>query len=450
MSNKKLLLVDDESSIRFGIKAFLRNSGWEIEEAETCEEAVEKFRAFSPDAAIIDFSLPDGTALDLLPKLKNIDAETPIVVLTGHGSIDNAVQTIKLGAENFLTKPVELPVLSVILDKLIQNHRNFRKQLAEESSQVNKKKNPFLGGSKLIKQLESDAGKIAKSESSLLITGETGTGKSFLARWIHENSSRAKEPFVELNCAGLNREFLETELFGHEKGAFTGAINKKLGLLEIAHHGTIFLDEIGDIDPTVQPKLLKVLEEKTFRRLGDVREKSVDIRLIAATNQDLTQLVAEKKFRSDLYFRINTFTLQIPALKNRPEDIEVLARHLLCKSSGEMKRPGAELTQESVQSLKLHNWTGNIRELRNVLERALILSETKLLDADSFRFDSLSLNESEGYGLDLTLEEVEKKHIRRVLETLKGDVTVAAQRLNISRSSLYQRINRFGLDESKD
>jgi DNA-binding NtrC family response regulator len=450
MSNKKLLLVDDESSIRFGIKAFLRHSDWEIEEAENCEEAIEKFRAFSPDAAIIDFSLPDGTALDLLPKLKSIEAETPIVVLTGHGSIDNAVQTIKLGAENFLTKPVELPILSVILDKLTQNHRNFRKQLAEESSKINKEKNPFLGNSKLIKQLESDAKKISKSESPILITGETGTGKSFLARWIHENSSRSNEPFVELNCAGLNREFLETELFGHEKGAFTGAINKKLGLLEIAHHGTIFLDEIGDIDPTVQPKLLKVLEEKTFRRLGDVREKNVDVRLIAATNQDLTQLVSEKKFRSDLYFRINTFTLQIPSLKSRPEDIEILARYLLSKFSGEMKRPNADLTQQALQSLKLHNWTGNIRELRNVLERALILSETNLLDANSFRFDFLNINDSEGYGLDLTLEEVEKKHIQKVLESLKGDVTIAAQCLNISRSSLYQRINRFGLDESKD
>ena len=443
------MVVDDESGVRFGIRDFLEQHGYEIEEAETCQDAQHLFRTSRPDIVIADYMMPDGTALDLLPRLKEIDAQIPLLVLTAHGSIDLAVRAIKEGAEQFLTKPLELPTLLVILQRLLQKQRNHHKQLASKSRQVRQAIDPFIGTSSAIRALADQAKKILPTESPVLILGETGTGKGVLARWLHDNSPRAEEAFVDLNCAGLSRELLETELFGHEKGAFTSATSSKQGLFEVAHRGTIFLDEVGDVDLQIQPKLLKVLEEKRFRRVGDVRDRQVDVRLIAATHQDIGQLVRDKRFRDDLYFRISTIPLAFPALRDRSEDIPTLAQYLLDKVAVDLGRGELRLDESSIHALKVYSWPGNIRELRNVIERAVLLSEHKSITLKDLHFDGHAQVGTPFLDTRLTLLELEKQHIERVLNEERGRVEKAAKRLGIPRSSLYQKIKKHQIIMSK-
>jgi DNA-binding NtrC family response regulator len=289
------------------------------------------------------------------------------------------------------------------------------------------------------------------TSSPILVEGETGSGKGVLARWLHRNGPRAEEPFVDMNCAGLSREFLETELFGHEKGAYTGAVTSKQGLLEVAHRGVMFLDEIGDLDPQVQPKVLKVLEEKRFRRLGEVRDRQVDVQLIAASHQNLPLLVQEKKFRGDLYFRISTIPLRVPALRERPDDVPILARQILDGFATDLGRRGLRLSPEAERALSAYPWPGNVRELRNVLERALLLCGRDLLEAADLRFEGPAAapappaEAAPASETLLTLEEIERRHIERVLRDMGGRVAEASQRLGIPRSTLYQKIKRFSI-----
>ena len=449
MARNKILVVDDEAGLRFGVRDFLELQGYEIDEAETCRDAQELFRKSRPDLVIADYLLPDGTALDLLPRLKEIDSDIPLLILTAHGSIDLAVRAIKEGAEQFLTKPLELPALLVILQRILENKRNLQKQLANKSREVRTAINPFLGTSPAINSLAEQARKVLLTESPILILGETGTGKGVLATWLHANSPRSEEAFVDLNCAGLSRELLETELFGHEKGAFTSATATKQGLFEVAHRGTIFLDEIGDVDLQIQPKLLKVLEEKRFRRLGDVRDRQVDVRLIAATHQDISELVREKKFRDDLYFRISTIPLTFPALRERTEDIPVLAQYLLEKIATDLGRGEVRLGPDCIEALQSYSWPGNIRELRNVIERAVLLSEQKTLGLKDLHFDGRGGMQTFYQDSRLTLLELERQHIERVLQEEKGRVERAAKRLGVPRSSLYQKLKRHRIEMSK-
>jgi len=449
MARNRVLVVDDESGVRFGIRDFLEQQGYEVEEADSCQDAQHIFRSSRPDIVIADYMLPDGTALDLIPRLKEIDASIPLLVLTAHGSIDLAVRAIKEGAEQFLTKPLELPTLQVILQRLLERQRNHHKQLASKSRQVRQAIDPFIGTSPAIRSLAEQAKRILASDSPVLILGETGTGKGVLARWLHENSPRADEPFVDLNCAGLSRELLETELFGHEKGAFTSATASKQGLFEVAHRGTIFLDEVGDVDLQIQPKLLKVLEEKRFRRVGDVRDRQVDVRLIAATHQDVGSLVREKKFRDDLYFRISTIPLSFPALRERVEDIPTMAQYLLQKLSSDLGRPDIQLDEGSIKGLKAYSWPGNVRELRNVIERAVLLSDQKSIGLKDLHFDGQANLGAPFFDSRLTLIELEKQHIERVLQEEQGRVEKAAKRLGIPRSSLYQKIKKHQIAASK-
>jgi DNA-binding NtrC family response regulator len=449
MARNKVLVVDDEPGVRFGIRDFLEQQGYEIEEAQSCEDAQILFRTSRPDIVIADYMMPDGTALDLLPRLKEIDPDTPLLVLTAHGSIDLAVRAIKEGAEQFLTKPLELPALQVILQRLLQKQRNHHKQLASKTRQVRLAIDPFIGTSPAIRALADQARKILSSESPILIRGETGSGKGVLARWLHENSPRADEAFVDLNCAGLSRELLETELFGHEKGAFTSATASKQGLFEVAHRGTIFLDEVGDVDLQIQPKLLKVLEEKRFRRVGDVRDRQVDVRLIAATHQDLGQFVREKKFRDDLYFRISTIPLSFPPLRERIEDIPIVAQYLLNKVSVDLGRGELILDEDCIRALQAYSWPGNIRELRNVIERAVLLSDQHCITIKDLHFDGHGSVGAPFLDTRLTLLELEKQHIERVLQEEHGKVEKAAKRLGIPRSSLYQKIKKHQIGPSK-
>ena len=447
----RILIVDDEPGIRFGVRDFLENQGMEVEEAETIAAAERLLRESRPDAVVLDHMLPDGTALDLLPRIREIDSSLPVIVLTGHATIDLAVRAVKEGADQFLAKPVELPALLLMLQRLLESQREKRRQIAGRARQARESVDPFTGASPAIRDLSEQARRLTASSSPVLIQGETGAGKGVLARWLHRNGPRGDEPFVDMNCAGLSREFLETEIFGHEKGAYTGAVTSKPGLLEVAHRGVVFLDEIGDLDPQVQPKLLKVLEEKRFRRLGEVRDRQVDVQLIAATHQDLHQLVEEKRFRSDLYFRISTIPLRVPPLRERPEDVPVLARLLLDGFAADLGRRGTRLSPAAERALASYSWPGNVRELRNVLERALLLCGHDVLEPADLRFDGpgaarAAARQAEGDGgASLTLEEMERMHIERVLRELNGRVAEASHRLGIPRSTLYQKIKKFGL-----
>jgi len=448
MPDGRILVVDDEPQFLGTIQTYLEDSGLEVVTGTSCRQAEDLYSHAKPDAAVLDYSLSDGNALQILPRLRALDGSIPIIIVTGHASIELAVQAIKMGAEHFLTKPVDLGALVVMLTRSLENQRNRRKEALDSSRRTRHGINPFLGTSSAIRQLADVATRVASSDSPVLLQGETGTGKSVLARWIHENGSRAKEPFVDLNCGGLTRDFLETELFGHEKGAFTGAVTTKPGLLEIAHKGTLFLDEIGDVDMQVQPKILKVLEEKQFRRLGDVRDRRVELRLVAATHQNLAALMRDKRFRSDLFFRISTIPMVVPSLRDRVDDIPLLANHLLGRLSAELGGTPAELTSEAMRRLQSYTWPGNIREMRNVLERALLLSGSRVISEKNLHFDQSDWPEPEFDNLDKTLDEMERDYIRRVLQAEGGRVEAAAKRLNIPRSTLYAKLKQYQLDRS--
>lgn len=446
MADGRILVVDDEPQFLSTVQNFLENSGFEVVTATSCRQAQEIYSSAKPDAAVMDYSLGDGNALEILPRLRAADASIPIIIMTGHASIELAVQAVKLGAEHFLTKPVDLVTLAVMLERSLENQRNRRKQALDHSRRSRDGINPFLGSSAAIAELAEQVARVASADSPILIQGETGTGKSVLARWIHEHSNRAKEPFVDLNCGGLTRDFLETELFGHEKGAFTGAVQSKVGLLEIAHKGTLFLDEIGDVDAQVQPKILKVLEEKQFRRLGEVRDRRVDIRLVAATHQNLGLLMRDKRFRSDLFFRISTIPLVVPPLRERVEDIAMLAGHLLERLSAELGCGSVEIKPEAMRRLQAYSWPGNIRELRNVLERAVLLSGNRVISEKNLHFDETEWPELKPEGLGKTLEEMERDYIAQVLQAEGGRVESTAKRLGIPRSTLYAKLKQYKLD----
>jgi len=443
----KLLIVDDEKGIRFALRDFLEDKGYSVDEADSLSRAHQVFEASPPDAVILDYKLPDGTAVDFLPTLKKLDPSVPVLVLTAHATIDLAVQAVKLGAEQFLAKPVELPALLLVIERLLESQRDRRGRVARRTRQARDSVDPFLGESAAIRSLAERAQRVTSSPSPIMIQGETGSGKGVLARWLHANGPRAEEPFVDLNCAGLSKDLLESELFGYERGAFTGAVAAKPGLLEVAHRGVAFLDEIGDLDLQLQPKLLKALEDKRFRRLGEVRDRQVDVQLIVASHHDLAALVRENRFRSDLYFRISAIPLRVPPLRERREDIPMLARSLLEACGIELGRRGLRFAGDAERALQQYAWPGNVRELRNVLERAVLLSGREEIRAADFQFDSSTAASMPAGTADtgLTLAELEKRHIEAVLAETGGRVPEAARRLGVARSTLYDKLKRLGL-----
>jgi DNA-binding NtrC family response regulator len=434
----RVLIVDDEPGSRLGVRTYLETLGYDIDEADTLAGATAHLRTQVPDLALVDYALPDGTALDLLAHIKQQGIDVPVIVLTGHGSIELAVMAVKEGAEQFLTKPVELASLALVIERVIEHQQNTRRVMATHSRQAPAEDGLFSGRSPAVRALAHDAQAAAACDVPILIEGETGTGKGLLARWIHSASNRAKESFVDLNCAGLPRELLESELFGYEKGAFTGAMASKPGLVEAAHRGTMFLDEVGDTDLAVQPKLLKIVEEKRFRRLGDIGERRVDVRFVAASNKSLTALVDQGQFREDLFYRINTLVLRLPPLRHRKEDIPHLVQQLLHRLSREIGRPVPRLDQDALDALAAHPWPGNIRELRNVLERAMLVATSPTLRPSDLRLNA-SVRKAAAPAVD-TLKEIEWLHIQRVLQEEKGSVARASKRLGIPRSSLYQKL----------
>ncbi len=442
MGKHRILLVEDEPAVCFSVTRFFVARGYEVRDVDAGAKAEEVFRTWRPDVTLLDYRLPDRDGIEVLRALRAMDPSVPCVILTGHATIDLAVRAVKEGAEQFFTKPVELSALLVVVERLIENQRNRQLSLARKSHQSRQAIDPFLGESAGIKRLAEQARRVLPSSSPVLIQGETGTGKGLLATWLHQNGPRAEEAFVDLNCAGLSREFLETELFGHEKGAFTGAVTGKQGLLEIAHRGTAFLDEIGDVDVQVQPKLLKVLEEHRFHRLGNVRDRQVDIRLIAATHQDLARLVQERRFRSDLFYRINALPLYVPPLRERGRDVVALTRTLLEGLAADLGRPGVTLTGAAERAIETYAWPGNIRELRNVLERAVLLGESRELTAADLAEGISPASSAEPRDCRMTLDEAERRHLEAVLRGEQGNVAAAAVVLGLSRSALYQKIKK--------
>jgi DNA-binding NtrC family response regulator len=438
-----LLVIDDDAQMRGVLTLYLRRLGHTVVEATTLAEARALQAKEDPDLTIVDYHLPDGTAFDLIGSSRERDTGEAIIVLTGLGTIDLAVRAIKAGAEQFLTKPVDLESLGILVRRTLESQRD-RRQRALAAVTGHDSSNPFLGSSAKIREIREMAEAVVDSEVPVLVLGETGTGKGVLARWLHANGPRRDEPLVDLNCAGLSVELVESELFGHRRGAFTGAVGNKPGLLDVAHRGSLFLDEIGDLELAVQPKLLKVLEEGSFRRVGDVSSRSADVRLIAATHKNLTSMVHAQKFREDLLFRINTLVFELPPLRERSEDLEDLIHVLLLDLSRKKGRPVPSLSQDALALLRRYHWPGNIRELRNVLERALLFAKGDVLDRATLRFDR-SLDPEEKEPAALTLDEAERRHIAFVLRGAGGQVEKAAQLLSLSRSSLYAKLKKYGI-----
>ncbi len=447
MERSTILFVDDDLVDRQVLRRRLAPR-FQLAEAATCASAQQQFESVRPDAAVLDYQLPDGDALTLLERLRLTDPGLPAVLLTGHGSIELAVEAMRHGADHFLTKPADPEALAAILDRCISGRRRQRRERARAARRESDRPDPFRGVSEAVRDLAQRARKVAAAAGRpVLLIGETGSGKGLLARWLHDHSPRAEEPFVELNCAGLKPELLENELFGHQKGAFTGADDTKQGLLEIADHGTLFLDEIADMELGVQAKLLKVLEEQSFRQLGGVTDRRINVRLLAATQQPLIRLVRAKLFRRDLYFRLNTLTLEIPPLRDRWDDVPHLAAYFLERLGREVGRPDLELSTAALEALGRHRWSGNIRELRNVLERAVLLGEGDTLTPADLHFESLRVGGTQSKDTaSITLSELERLHIGDVLDRQRGSVSRAAKTLGISRSTLYEKIKKYGID----
>lgn len=449
MHNARILVIDDDIVILRMLSEYLQEEGYNVVQAASLKAAYGVIEKDPPDVVIIDFQLPDGDALQFLSTARIMTVPICSIVLTGHGTIDLAVRAIKEGAEQFITKPVELATLGTCVRACVERQQNKRKQLAGARNIKRYEKDPFGGSSSVIGKLAEESYRILQTERPILIQGETGTGKGVLAQWLHAKGSRSEETFVDVNCAGLSKDLLESELFGHEKGAFTGATGSKIGLVEVAHRGILFLDEVGEMDVTVQPKLLKVLEDKRFRRLGDVRERTTDIQIIAATNRDLLQSAGDGKFREDLYYRISTFRLWIPPLRERVEDIPILANSILLTLAKDLAREQQILSKAAEIALQAYAWPGNIRELRNVLERVALICDGPVIELEDLRLPRIALIGPVApvavMNRDLTLDELERQRIAQVLEEEKGRVAQAAVRLGIPRSTLYQKIKVLGI-----
>jgi DNA-binding NtrC family response regulator len=441
----QLLIIDDDARLLGLLAQRLELEGHVVSCASSVAEGLRVLGEQHPEAVIIDYRLPDGSAVDFIRSVKALDEDVPIIVFTGSGTFETAVDCIKAGADNFVAKPVEIPALLLSVERALSARREERRQAAKQRSRG--RLDPFVGTSAAIRELASLAEAVQKSQAPILILGETGTGKGVLSRWFHDMGPRSREPYVDLNCAGLSRELAESELFGHRRGAFTSAASDKMGLVELAHRGTLFLDEIGDLDPSVQPKLLKVLEDKSYRRIGDTRSRTSDIRLITATHRDLVAMTRDGSFRNDLFFRINTVTLELPPLRARREDIVPLAEQILLRMAEEQGRPQLELSAAARRQLGDYGWPGNVRELRNVLERALIFSRGPELDVGRVLGSAMESGAPAAGSLSTSqsLEAIERQHIQQTLDACGGRVDEAADRLGISRSSLYARIKRFSL-----
>jgi DNA-binding NtrC family response regulator len=441
-----LLVVDDDAPLLELLRRYFEGRGWVVFEAGTGTGALERFGAERPDLVLLDLDLPDLNGLPVLQRLRELDDEVGVIMLTGHGDVEIAVEAMRAGAENFLTKPFELEHLAAVVDRTAEKVRlkrsnRFFVRASDPPPDAD------LGVSDLMVGIAGQVERIAAGDAPVLLLGETGTGKGWVARRIHDLSPRAQAPFVEVNCAGLSATFLESELFGHEQGAFTDARKPKDGLFDIADGGTVFLDEVGDLAPELQPKLLKVLETRRFRRLGGTRERTVDVRIVTATNHDIESAVAAGHFRQDLYYRLAVLPLELPPLRDRtPEDIVELTYGILRELHARIGVGPDKIADDALDRIVHYPWPGNIRELRNVIERILILrSDSNEIRVHHLPADMRGRIDPAPSNGDLTLQEVERRHIALTLDRNSGNRSRTARHLGISRATLYQKLDRYGL-----
>jgi len=452
---KKILLVEDENVFAKAVKKHLQRAGYKIDIAENLAAAREEYKNNAPDLVLLDMRLPDGSGLDLLSEIKSSNTNTAVLVMSAYGELEDAVSAMKLGASDYLKKPIDLDELLINVEKVFDKNELTQKltySVKREQHAVETVE--FLGQCQQIKLVSEQVERISQLSQSgnvipptVLILGETGTGKDVVARLLHAYSSRKQKPFVHVDCASLPKDLIESELFGHEKGAFTNAHVARTGLIEAAEDGVLFLDEIGELPLNLQSKLLAVLERRTIRRVGTTQERSVAAWIIAATNRDIESLADSGEFRPDLYYRLNVMSLSMPALRERCDDIVLLANHFASQTSRRYGLKFEGLSDEAIELLKEYSWPGNVRELKHLIERAVLLSGGGMLDVNMLGLGNKSETKSDEHEIndDLTLGEAELHLIKQALKRTNRNVSKAARELDITRMALRYRIKKYNL-----
>jgi DNA-binding NtrC family response regulator len=454
----RVLIAEDDAAQRVGLQQLLKSWGFAVEAASDGEDALAKASSFRPTIVLSDMVMPKMGGLDLLAALRQDDPDLTVVLMTGQGTVETAVTAIKQGAYDYLAKPVDPQRLKILLDQIVERHdthremRVLRRQLQERGTFGR-----MIGASAEMRRIYQLLEQAAPTVASVLVSGESGTGKELVAQTLHQLSQRASQPFVPLNCAAIPDTLLESELFGHEKGAFTGAIARRQGAFELANRGTLFLDEIAEMTPATQAKLLRVLQERSFRPLGGQREQSVDIRVVAATNVDPLEAVRQGKLREDLYYRLNVFAIQLPALRERKGDVPLLIQAFLKEFTARNGKTIVGASDRAMEMLERHSWPGNVRELRNVIERATIVAKGDHIepaDLPPLASQTMSSPAAGGAGggpgltAGTTVDEAERKLIEVTLEHTGGNKTRAAEMLGISLKTLHNKLNRMKQEET--
>lgn len=445
----KILVVDDEVQIRTLLSRMLELEGYEVCQAGDCRTALKQLELQSPDVVLCDVFLPDGNGVDLVSSVKKTAPNVEIILLTAHGNIPDGVQAIKNGAFDYITKGDDNNKIIPLVSRAVEKARmNVRLEKLEKKVGHTYSFDSVLGDSKALKDAVSLARKVSGTDVPVLLTGETGTGKEVFAQAIHYNSKRAKQNFVAVNCSSFSKELLESEMFGHKAGSFTGALKDKKGLFEEADNGTIFLDEIGEMAFELQAKLLRILETGEYIKIGDTKPTRVNVRVVAATNRNLPEEITAGRFREDLFYRLSVFQIHLPPLRERPGDVRILAKAFVKDFSVRLARPVTEITPAFLEALEQQPWKGNIRELRNVIERSLIVCESERLDVADLPLDIQNTHyeqSDETTPGSFELSAMERRHIARVLEYTKGNKTEAARLLKIGLTTLYRKIEEYGI-----
>ena len=449
----RILVVDDEAMMADSLKQNLVEEGYTVDTALSGADAIELFDRGGHHVAICDVQLPDMDGLEVLRHIKDAQPATEVIVMTGFGTVQRAIEATKAGAFWFLEKPFEFEVLLPLIERAVQHREliveteTMRRNLSTRNEYFN-----IIGASRQMQQIYETIESVAKSDANVLIVGESGTGKELIANAIHYNSLRVKKPFIKVNCAALPKELIESELFGHTKGAFTGAHADKDGLIQHAAGGSLLLDEIAEMPVELQPKLLRVLQERSYRKIGSERTYAVDFRLITSTNRPPADAIRDGLLRDDLFYRISTITIHVPPLRERTEDIQLLAEHFFKMYARKYQRPITGISQAAYQRLFSHGWPGNVRELQNVLERAVLLAKTNKIEPVDLPFENGSVPERAAQGAawdvppNLTLEEIEKLVIEKTLQRTGGNKQAAANLLGIYRPRLYSKIRKYNID----